>query len=80
MNLLATTGVDDNIQYLDVKKIRQWVGDCGITDLTSPSWTSAVQPAARGGRPILFRQILCGPPVLAKFVRNLCTKQVKDKT
>jgi len=24
--------------------------------------------------------ILCGPPMLTKFVRNLCKNQVKDKT
>jgi len=38
---------------------------------------SAVQPATRGPH-AARRMISCGPPVLAKFVRNLCKN--KDKT
>src|SRR6218665_3772578 len=44
------------------------------------TYTSAVQPAARGPH-AARRPISCGPPVLAKFVRNLdyVTNKVKDK-
>ena len=42
-------------------------------------YISAVQPAARGPH-AARRLMLCGPPVLVKFVRNMCKNQAKDKT
>src|SRR6218665_1656162 len=68
-----------SLQFFRVRNCSLSVFSFMIASLTQPICFLSSQYRAALSNPAR-RLILCSQPVLAKFVRNLCKNQVKDKT